>query len=208
MEDAIRVRRAIPPSAFPRAVSRDRVLTSRTPPPAQAIKLAKDELVKRDRKNKTRVADALDLVDLLAKATNGTLESPAEVLQAIGAAWQVINASNATAARASRADGKGKPSAHASDAPAADLADAPPHPIPMARGGPPGHRPRRGRLPCTPVHVNHKNVKTALSSMINWSQRNRCESFLPGVKAIKEDVAAKADGPIEPTRRWWTRCAR
>ena len=101
------------------------LLTSRVPPPlAQAIKLAKDELVKRDRKNKTRVADALDLVNLLAKATNGTLESPAEVLQAIGVAWQAINASNATAARASRADGKGRPSAHASDAPAADLADA------------------------------------------------------------------------------------
>ena len=80
--------------------------------------------MKRDRKNKTRVADALDLVNLLAKATNGTLESPAEVLQAIGVAWQAINASNATAARASRADGKGRPSAHASDAPAADLADA------------------------------------------------------------------------------------
>ena len=45
------------------------------------------------------------------------------------------------------------------------------------------------------VHVNHKNVKTALSSMINWSQRNRCDAFLPGVKAIKDDVAAKADGP-------------
>ena len=32
--------------------------------------------MKRDRKNKTRVADALDLVNLLAKATNGTLEVP------------------------------------------------------------------------------------------------------------------------------------
>ena len=86
--------------------------------------------MKRDRKNKTRVADALDLVNLLAKATNGTLESPAEVLQAIGVAWQAINASNATAARASRADGKGRPSAHASDAPAAE-----PRGPPQVRGG-------------------------------------------------------------------------
>ena len=152
--------------------------------------------MKRDRKNKTRVADALDLVDLLAKATNGTLESPAEVLQAIGAAWQVINASNATAARASRADGKGKPSAHASDAPAADLADA----LLLIQSrwleeGLPGTVLDEDDFAMHAVHVNHKNVKTALSSMINWSQRNRCDSFLPGVKAIKEDVAAKADGP-------------
>ena len=152
--------------------------------------------MKRDRKNKTHVADALDLVNLLAKATNGTLESPAEVLQAIGVAWQAINASNATAARASRADGKGRPSAHASDAPAADLADA----LLLVQSrwleeGLPGTVLDEDDFAMHAVHVNHKNVKTALSSMINWSQRNRCDAFLPGVKAIKDDVAAKADGP-------------
>ena len=103
--------------------------------------------MKRDRKNKTHVADALDLVNLLAKATNGTLESPAEVLQAIGVAWQAINASNATAARASRADGKGRPSAHASDAPA-PLTSL----MLFSSSNPDGsrararHRPRRGRF--------------------------------------------------------------
>lgn len=152
--------------------------------------------MKRDRKNKTRVADALDLVNLLAKATNGTLESPAEVLQAIGVAWQAINASNATAARASRADGKGRPSAHASDAPAADLADA----LLLVQSrwleeGLLGTVLDEDDFAMHAVHVNHKNVKTALSSMINWSQRNRCDAFLPGVKAIKDAVAAKADGP-------------
>ena len=212
MEDAIRVGRAITvrPNVLPSRGVETELLTSRVPPsPAQAIKLAKDELVKRDRKNKTHVADALDLVNLLAKATNGTLESPAEVLQAIGVAWQAINASNATAARASRADGKGRPSAHASDAPAADLADA--LLLVQSRWLEEGleHRPQRGRFRHArrPRQPQERQDGAIIHDQLVPAQPMRC--LPPGRQGDQGTTSPpRRTAPIEPTRRWWSRCAR
>ena len=55
------------------------------------MRRAKDALAK-DRKSRA-VADALDLTNLIAKATNGTLDDPSQALHAIRSAWQSVRAS-------------------------------------------------------------------------------------------------------------------
>ena len=59
------------------------------------------------------------------------------------------------------------------------------------------------------VHVNHKNVKTALSSMINWSQRTQPMRCLPpGVQGDQGRRRRQAGGPYRTYAQVVVRCAR
>ena len=156
------------PPVFPRSI-------------LQALRRAKDALAK-DRKSRA-VADALDLTNLIAKATNGTLDDPSQALHAIRSAWQSV--------RASTTDDR----ASTSPDPAA-LADALLATQQFWREeGLPGTVLDERDFAMHVATVDRKSVKAALSSMLTWSKKNRWDGFVPAVRALRDDAARKTDSP-------------
>ena len=145
------------------------------------MRRAKDALAK-DRKSRA-VADALDLTNLIAKATNGTLDDPSQALHAIRSAWQSV--------RASTTDDR----ASTSPDPAA-LADALLATQQFWREeGLPGTVLDERDFAMHVATVDRKSVKAALSSMLTWSKKNRWDGFVPAVRALRDDAARKTDSP-------------
>ena len=156
------------------------------------MKSARDHLAALDKTHSTSVVDDLDLTNVLAKTKSGGLESPNDVLMAIRTAWQAVHASNVAANR----PGTDTAVAKAAVASESRLADAllcvhqcwlEEH---LA-----GTVVNEDDFTAHVVAVNYKCVKTALASMANWSQRHTWEGFVPAVKAMREDIAEKTDGP-------------
>ena len=139
------------------------------------------------------MVDDLDLTGVLAKAKSGALASPSDVLMAIRSAWQAVHASNVAANRPG-ADQSASAAAVASES---RLADALLHVHQCwLEEHLAGTVVDEDDFTAHVVAVNYKCVKTAFTSMANWSQRNTWEGFVPAVKEMREHAAAKAEGPF------------
>ena len=139
------------------------------------------------------MVDDLDLTGVLAKAKSGALASPSDVLMAIRSAWQAVHASNVAT---NRLDAEQSASA-AAVASESRLADALLHVHQCwLEEHLAGTVVDEDDFTAHVVAVNYKCVKTAFTSMANWSQRNTWEGFVPAVKEMREHAAAKAEGPF------------
>ena len=151
------------------------------------------------------MVDDLDLTGVLAKAKSGALASPSDVLMAIRSAWQAVHASNVAANR-SGADQSAAAAAVASES---RLADALLHVHQCwLEEHLAGTVVDEDDFTAHVVAVNYKCVKTAFTSMANWSQRHRWEGFVPAVKEMREHAAAKVEGPFRTYAQIETAIAR
>ena len=151
------------------------------------------------------MVDDLDLTGILAKAKSGALASPSDVLMAIRSAWQAVHTSNVTASR-SGADQLASAAAVASES---RLADALLHVHQCwLEEHLAGTVVDEDDFTAHVVAVNYKCVKTAFTSMANWSQRHRWEGFVPAVKEMREHAAAKVEGPFRTYAQIETAIAR
>ena len=133
------------------------------------------------------------MTGVLSKAKSGALASPSDVLMAIRSAWKAVHASNVAASRSS-VDQSASASAVASES---RLADALLHVHQCwLEEHLPGTVVDEDDFTAHVVAVNYKCVKTAFTSMANWSQRHTWEGFVPAVKEMREHAAAKAEGPF------------
>lgn len=133
------------------------------------------------------------MTGVLSKAKSGALASPSDVLMAIRSAWKAVHASNVAASRSSVVQ-SASASAVASES---RLADALLHVHQCwLEEHLPGTVVDEDDFTAHVVAVNYKCVKTAFTSMANWSQRHTWEGFVPAVKEMREHAAAKAEGPF------------
>ena len=152
---------------------------------------------------KTAVVETLDLDNLVKKAVAGVFDSPTDALSVIRTAWETHITTRSAQANdemdvkeGDKHKGQNKVTATPTLPSEADLADAllivqhcwleeSLEGLPLSEE----------EFAMHAVNVNHKNIKSALGQMLNWSQRNRWEGFVPAVKAMREEAAKKAGGP-------------